>query len=253
LFINNSIFASPGRQMVYREGNRFTPGPLERVHSGTVPETVCLTEDGVLIGCHRPGTYYWSNDLGQNWHSLDGAPSTIEVYQPWIVYLGKGKVACAGHYGADDPIKSRDQFISVHTFNVEVLQKTNRVKLWIDREYDERQKRFLNSYIISLTSNGAPLADKDITAWYVGRDQPGYDSFNSKRIEDRMKAGGKSVRVRTDSSGKAHLALPEFDGITDIHASYQLLVRFNADNKYPEYNSAELPQLEFYANSGIDP
>ncbi|PYJ04249.1 MAG: hypothetical protein DME25_10260, partial [Verrucomicrobia bacterium] len=73
LFVNNSIFANPGRQLVYREGNRFTPGPLERVQSGTVPETVCLTEDGLLIGSHRPGTYYWSADLGRNWHPLEGA------------------------------------------------------------------------------------------------------------------------------------------------------------------------------------
>src|SRR6185503_1652395 len=48
LFVNNSIFATPGRQMVYRDGDRFTPGPLERVQSGTVPETICLTDDGIL-------------------------------------------------------------------------------------------------------------------------------------------------------------------------------------------------------------
>jgi len=170
-----------------------------------------------------------------------------------MVYLGKGKVACAGHYGADDPIKSRDQFISIHTFNLDVLQKTSRVKLWIDRDYDEPKKRFLNAYTISLKSNGAPLADKDIAVWYVVRDQPGYDSYNAKRIEDRMKAGGKSATVRTDPTGHAHLALPEFDSVQDIHASYQLLVRFNADHKFPEFDSADLPQLEFYANSGLDP
>lgn len=64
LFVNNSIFANPGRQFVYREGNRFTPGPLEKVHSGTVPETVCLTDEGILVGCMRASAYYWSDDLG---------------------------------------------------------------------------------------------------------------------------------------------------------------------------------------------
>jgi hypothetical protein len=253
LFINNSIFANPGRQIVYREGNRFTPGPLERVHSVIVPETVCLTEDGVLVGCHRPGAYYWSNDLGQNWKPLEGAPTTMEVYQPWIAYLGGGRVACAGHYGADDPVKSRDQYISVHTFDVEVLQKPAHVKLWIDREYDDAKKRFLNAYTISLTSNGTPLPGKEIKMWYVARDQPGYDSFNSKSLESRMAAGGKSVVVRTDAKGHARMALPEFDGIDSIHASYQLVVRFNTDQKDPAYASAQLPQLEFYANSGLDP
>lgn len=253
LFINNSIFANPGRQTVYRQRDRFTPGPLERVQSGTVPETVCLTGDGVLIGCQRPGTYYWSNDLGRNWQPLEGAPTTMEVYQPWIAYLGGGKVACAGHFGADDPIKSRDQHISVHTFNVEVLQKAAPVKLWVDREYDATRKRFLNSYKVSLKLNGAPLADKDITAWYVARDQPGYDSFNSKQLKDRMAAGGKTLTLHTDAAGKARLSLAEFDGITDIHASYQLVIRFNSDHKYREYLSAQLPQLEFYANSELDP
>jgi hypothetical protein len=253
LFINNSIFANPGRQFVYRDGDRFTPGPLERVQSGTVPETVCLTENGVLIGCHRPGAYFWSNDLGRNWQPLQGAPTTMEVYQPWIAYLGDGKIACAGHFGADDPIKSRDQYISVHTFRVEVLQKAADVKLRVDREYDASGKRFLNSYNVSLTLNGKPLADKDISAWYVGRDQAGYDSFNSKSLKERMAAGGRSVTLRTDSSGKARLSLTEFDGVTDIHASYQLVIRFNSDHKYRDYVSAQLPQLEFYANSGLDP
>src|SRR2546422_6526361 len=35
----------------------------------------------ILIGCHRPGNYYWSDDLGQNWQPLEGAPSSIEVYR----------------------------------------------------------------------------------------------------------------------------------------------------------------------------
>jgi hypothetical protein len=253
LFINNSIFATPGRQFVYRDGNRFTPGPLERVHSGAVPETICLTEEGVLIGCHRPGTYHWSNDLGQNWRPLDGAPSTIEVYQPWIQYLGNNKVACAGHLGADDPIGARDQYISIHTFNVQVQQKTSTPKLWIERGYDATKKSFLNTYTISLTSNDAPLPDKDIQVWYVARDQPGYDSYNSKPLADRMKAGGKSITLHTDANGKATLDLPEFNAVTDIHASYQMVIRFNPDGQYPDYRSAELPQLEYYANSGLDP
>jgi hypothetical protein len=253
LFFNNQIFANPGRQFVYREGNRFTPGPLERVHSGLVPETVCLTDDGMLVGCHRPGTYYWSGDFGENWQPLEGAPTTIEVYQPWIAFLGEGKVACAGHYGADDPIKSRDQFVSVHTFDVKVRRKPAQAKLSITRDYDEKQSRFLNAYTISLKLDDEPLAGRDISVWYVARDRPGYDSFNSKSLADRMSAGGKSVVIETDRNGIAHLVLPEFDGVEDIHASYQMVVRFNSDGADSLYTSAHLPQLEFYANSGLDP
>ncbi|MEO6436067.1 MAG: sialidase family protein, partial [Tepidisphaeraceae bacterium] len=253
LFINNSIFATPGRQIVYRDGDRFTPGPLERVQSGVVPETVCLTNDGLLIGCHRPGTYHWSDDLGQNWHPLEGASSTIEVYQPTIHHLGDGRIACAGHYGADDPIGSRDQSINLHRFTVSAPRKAVAPKLWIDRGFDEAHKRFLNSYTVSLSAGGKPLANKPIDVWYVARDTPGYDPFNAKPLEERMKLGGKRVALRTGDDGKAKLDLPEFDGVADIHASYQLVIRFNADRADPEYTSASLPQLEYYANSGLDP
>ncbi len=253
LFINSSIFASPGRQIIYRKGRQFTPGPLERVHSGTVPETICLTDDDILVGCMRPGNYYWSDDLGRNWRPLEGAPTTMEVYQPWMLYLGGGKVACAGHFGADDPVHSRDQFVSIHTFDVQRLRRTAGTRLWIEREYDESGQRFLNSFTISLTSDGVPVPDKDIQVWYVSRDTPGYDSWNTRPLEERMKAGGKSITLHTGPDGKAVLALPEFDGISDIHASYQMVIRFNADGAYPDYRPAQLPQLEFYANSGLDP
>jgi hypothetical protein len=253
LFINNSIFATPGRQFVYRDGDRFTPGPLERVHSGFAPETLCLTDDGVLIGCHRPGRYYFSTDLGQNWQPLEGAPSTNEVYQPWIQYLGHNKVACAGHLGADDPIGSRDQYISLHTFNVQTLQKPANPKLCIDRGFDDAKKDFLNRYTISLTLDDKPLADQPIEVWYVARDKPGYDSYNSKPLAERMKMGGKTVTLRTDDKGKAELKLPEFDNVTSIHATYQMVIRFNANRRDTRYNPAQLPQLEYYANSGLDP
>ena len=88
---------------------------------------------------------------------------------------------------------------------------------------------------------------------YVARDAPGYDSWNSKPLAERMKLGGKTLTLRTDSAGKTRLLLREFDGITNIHASYQLVIRFNPDHQYPEYNPTQLPQLEFYANSGLDP
>jgi hypothetical protein len=207
----------------------------------------------VLIGCQRPGTYYCSTDLGQNWQPLEGVPASDEVYQPWIHYLGGEKVACAGHLGADDPIGGRDQYISLHTFNIRVLQKTSNARLWIERDFDEKTKNFLNAYTISLTAGNRPIAEKDVQVWYVARDTPGYDSWNSKPLPERMKLGGKTMTLKTDSAGKARLVLREFDGITNIHASYQLVIRFNPEHQYPEYNPTELPQLEFYANSGMDP
>jgi len=51
---------------------------------------------------------------------------------------------------------------------------------------------------------------------------------------------------------KEKLALTEDNNITNTHLSYQMVVRFNPDGRYLEYKPAQLPQLEFYANNGLD-
>jgi hypothetical protein len=97
------------------------------------------------------------------------------------------------------------------------------------------------------------LPSKDVEVWYVSRDAPGYDPWNKKSLGDRMKLGGKTIVVTTRGDGQATFSLPEFDGITDIHQSYQMVVRFNPQHQYPALKPAQLPQLEFYANHGLDP
>jgi len=239
LFVNNSIFANPGRQFVYREGQRFTPGPLEKVRAGTVPETVCLTDQGILVGCMRAGTYYWSDDLGQTWQKLEGTAGNGEVYQPWIQYLPDGRIACAGHLGADDPIGSRDQHISIHFFRLEVLRKTKDTKLFVERDFDEEHNRWRNAYTIVLTCNGQPLPNKELEFSYLERNQP--------------ETARKNIKLRTDADGTAHVALPHLDEATNIHLSYQFVVRFNIDRADPEYKPAQTPQMLFYARSHWDP
>jgi len=41
--------------------------------------------------------------------------------------------------------------------------------------------------------------------------------------------------------------------MTNTLSRCQLVVRFNADHKYPNYKPAQLPQLEFCAINGLDP
>jgi hypothetical protein len=249
LFFNNSLFAHPGRQLVYRDGNRFTPGFLERVRAGEVPETVCLTKDGLLVGCMRPGHYGWSDDQGQTWQPLPGLPDRgPEVYQPWIQALDDGRIACAGHFGADDPIGGRDQYISVHFFRLKGLRKTKDTHVRVEREFEGAKNRWRNRYILTLTSAGAPLAGKELEFWYVERGKPGYDPWNKQPLAERMKAGGALVKVRTGPDGKAQVDLPHLDAVKDVHYSYQLVVRFNADRADRDYKPAQTPQLEFYAN-----
>ncbi|MEX1231195.1 MAG: sialidase family protein [Planctomycetaceae bacterium] len=253
LVVNNSIWAKPGRQFIYREGKRFVPGPLEFVRSGSVPETVCLTDDGILVGCMRPGAYSWSDDLGETWNPLAGVAGNGEVYQPWIYALGDGRIVCTGHLGADDPIgegRTHENAIYLHTFRLKINQPTKSSRIKIARDYDESRRLWLNSYTLKLLQGDEPLPHKELEFWYAERYQPGYDSFNAVPLDERMKAGGTLITVTTDENGVATVQLSKrLDETTNPHLSYQLVVRFNMDRATPEYKPYQTPQLEFYAHA----
>ncbi len=255
LCINNSIFANPGRQIVYRTQQGWVPGPFERVRAGRVPETVALTEDGILVGCMRCSSYHWSDDLGQTWQPLEGMPDKApENYQPWIHYLGNNKFACAGHYGYDDAFGSRDQYISLHLFEIQHLGRTRDTHIDVRRDFYDAAKKWLNRYTLTLTCDSKPLPDKELDFWVVERDKPGYDSFNSKPIDTRMQLGGKLIKLKTDSHGIATVALPEFDVKDDrwgIHHCYQFVARFNWTRQDPEYKPFQTHLFEFYSNSSL--
>ncbi len=256
LFFNNSIFANPGRQFVYRNGRQFMPGSMEFVRSGKVPETVCLT-NGVLVGCRRPGGYFWSDDLGQTWNLLQGVAGNGEVYQPWIHALADGRVACAGHFGGDDPIgqqRRHENSMYLHTFRVQVNRRTRDTKIHVERDYDANRRRWLNTFTIRLTSDGEPLPDRELEFWYVERYKPGYDGRNSVSLAERMKTGGTLLRPKTDTMGQAHVQLPDrFNKITKPHLSYQLVVRFNMDHSDPTSKPFQTPQLQFYSFAPMPP
>lgn len=253
LCINNSIFANPGRQIIYRTRRGFVPGPFERSYSKVVPETIALTEDGLLIGCLRNSHYFWSDDLGLTWNSLEGIPERIaqgkETYQPWIQYLGSGRFANAGHYGGDYFYGEADQYVMIHFFGIEVLRKTKNTRLDLVREFDEGKSRWRNTYDLRLTCEGQPLAGQEIEFWYVENGKPGYDSFGKVPLNDRMKVGGEIIRIRTGADGIAHVVIPRLDVITNIHQSVQMVARFNMDRREPYYKPAQTPQFEFYSNA----
>ncbi|MFN0165921.1 MAG: sialidase family protein [Bryobacteraceae bacterium] len=253
LCINNSIFARPGRQVVYRKGNRWWPGAFEFLTSGRAPETVALTGEGILVGCMRSSHYYWSDDLGYTWQPLAGIPDAItrsrECYQPWIQHLGQGRFACAGHYGADDAFGSVDQSLMIHFFRLEVRRRTRGTRLELTRDFDPSRNRWKNEYSLSLTTDGNPLAGKDVEFWWVERRKPGYESFSKHTLDERIKMGGRLLNLRTAADGSAHVNLPEMDSVADPHHSYQLIARFNADKRDTEFKPAQTALFEFYANS----
>ncbi len=75
---------------------------------------------------------------------------------------------------------------------MEVLHKTRRTNLWVERDFNEETEKWRNTYTITLTADDEPLADKEVEFWYVERYQPGYDSWNSKPLAERMEMGGDS-------------------------------------------------------------
>ena len=103
-----------------------------------VPETVCMTDDGILVGCIRQSLYQWSDDLGLTWQPLDGAPNLRpEMYQPWIHHLGDGRIACAGHVGEDNAFGDVDQSLVIHTFTVSVKRQVQIPTLTVERDFDD--------------------------------------------------------------------------------------------------------------------
>ena len=247
LFFNSSIFAQPGRQMVYRTKQGLVPGPLLKCDGQSVPETVVLSREGILVGGMRNGGYSWSDDEGETWYKLTGAPGC--GYQPMIRQMQDGRILCAWHRGADDAFASAEQFVGLHLFRLKVNRPAAKTQLKIDRDYDAQQDRFLNAYMLTLTADGRPLANKKVELWYVARDAPGYDSWCHNPIAERMKLGGKLISAATNGAGQARFVLAEFDGKTSVHDSYQLFARFNADRSDPDYKPVSTPQCEFYAFS----
>ena len=128
------------------------------------------------------------------------------------------------------------------------MQRTADTRIDVKRDFDESANRFRNSYILKLTSDGKPIAHKEIEFWYVMCGQPGYSQAPDKPLDERMKMGGKAVRVRTDESGIALIDLSaEMDSVQSIHTTYEFVARFNADRTDPDYKPAQTAQVEAYA------
>ena len=255
--VNNSIFGRPGRQMVHRTERGWVAGFYERSRGETkcgernqVPETICLTDDGILVGCMRAGRYSWSDDLGLTWYPLEGIPDRgPEVYQPWIEALEDGRIVCAGHYGADDAYGTRRQYVALHRFRLEGSLQRAETRIDVKRDYDQRQGRWPNSYTLTLWGGDMPIVGKELVFWYAEKGEGGYDSWNTDPIEMRMKKGGTIIRVRTGDEGTAEIRLTKFDEIEDLHHSYQFIVRFNMERTDLEHKPCQSPLFEFYCNS----
>lgn len=246
----NSIFGQAGRQIVHRVGDRFVPGLYESIPHQTVPECMTLTDDGVLVGAMRNGPYSWSDDEGRTWQPLKGTQSC--GYQPMIRQMADGRIICAWHRGADDPIASADQFIGLDLFRLQVDRRTVKTNLALERCFDPGQNRFLNEYEATLTADGVPVPNKRVTLWYAVQGQPGYEPFNRGVLPERMSLGGKTIEATSDAQGVARLAIPEANLSAARH--YQVAAVFNADRSDPDHLPAASAICGFHSSShGNDP
>ncbi|MBI3919855.1 MAG: hypothetical protein HY318_00455 [Armatimonadetes bacterium] len=227
-----------------------------------MPETVCLTDEGFLVGCLRVSEYMWSDDLGQSWWRIQGIPvleggeanpQRYECYQPWMHYLGDGRIACAGHYGGDDPLGHRDQYLNIHLFRVAAQRRARECRILVDRDFDETENVYKNAYTMTLLCDGSPLPGRELEFWYAPQGDPGYDQEGVRPLEARMKVGGTTLKVVTDAKGLARVSVPEMDNMTDRHAHYLVIAGFNADGRDSEYKPAQTPQLLFYALAYQEP
>lgn len=268
LFVNGTIFQDPGRQIVYRTAYGWIPGPYERCANcegytvNPAPETVAMTEDGVIVGALRNGRYSWSDDYGIHWYPLSGIPDHImnppahgavtEIYQPWINYLGNGEFACAGHYGFDDPLeKGHANYINLHRFRLVVGERLMPATLSLRRCFDTAVRSDRNRYVVHFESNGSPVVDREIELWYFvyGKDE-GADPFNRLSLEERITKGGQVMRGRTDRDGICVFNVAQFDDVPeeDIHHYVQYVVRFVPEDGESEVLATTSLVYGFYTN-----
>ena len=251
LFINSTVQSGRAvRQIVRKTPTGWVNDPLMEIHRGTpddwenerqggfTPETVTITEDGLIVGARRGGVYSCSNDLGENWYEIDGASAC--KYQPMIEYLGDNKFLTVWHEGGDTRFGEIDMFIGLHDFTVKAnLPKP--AKLTLQRELSEDKRQYINSYLAKLTADGEPAAGRELEF----RISPTWLDDGRHNPEDVRDA--KDVRKAiTDDDGIAKINLTEMNSIPDIHHAYRITVSFTPKDG-DELSACDGPATMAYA------
>ena len=231
LFINSTVQAGRAvRQIVEKRADGWVNMPMMEIHRGApenwnenvqggfTPETVAITEEGLIVGARRGGVYSCSNDLGENWYEIEGAP--VCKYQPMIEYLGSNRFLTVWHKGGDTRFGEIDMFIGTHEFMVNAgLPKAT--KLTLDRELSEDKNQYINNFRTKLSFDGNPAAGREVEfrinlTWLDdGRANP-EDVKDSRDVR----------RAVTDENGITRIALTEMNSIPDIHYAYRITVSF---------------------------
>lgn len=209
------------RQVVICKGKRFIPQPVLDIVSGPVPETIVLSKEGLLVGTRRGGPYTCSNDMGKTWYRIGDVPNAM--YQPRIIQLDDGRFLSMAHWGGDNFVGEIDQYIGQQVFHLEEhLPAPTTLDLMRDR--NSARTQYINSYTATLTAANNPVLDKEIKF--------------TVRADTRNRASYVTSTYirRTDESGRAHLALPQFNTCIDINRNYTVQAEFS-----PPTTNATLP------------
>lgn len=231
LFINSTVQAGrPARQITRKAGSGWVNGPLMEIHRGAptdddvqggfTPETVAIRPDGMIVGARRGNVYSCSNDLGENWYEIEGAPKCN--YQPITEYLSDGRLLTAWHFGADSRFGEVDMYIGVHDFAVKA-KLPEATKLTLERDLCDDGTRYANVFKATLTAAGKPVAGREVglrvkSSWLPepdGRTNP-IDVWRSPDVRTAV----------TDENGMARFALTDKDRIPGIHDGYVVAVSF---------------------------
>ncbi len=226
LFVNCDVQAARSvRQLVRLTADGYVNEPLraiflgsEQAEGGTrkpgyVPETIALTQEGLLVGARRHNEYAVSNDMGSNWYPID-AP--LCQYQPMLDVMPDGEIITAWHFGGDAPIGQKDMHVGIHRFYLEE-QLLKPVKLHIERMLSPDGLYYENKYLFRATSAGQPVVGQPITVRYrFNWNEDG--SFNGKSMDE----AAHTLSLLTDKSGQATADISFLDATADIFRGYYI-------------------------------
>jgi hypothetical protein len=231
LFIAGDVQATPvARQIVKRQNGRYIngtlmgirhgapPDPANNPQGGFVPEAIVILQDGLIVGSRRNRPYSCSNDLGENWTEIEGLPPSL--YQPYMMMLPNGTVANFGHLGGDSGFGQQEMLIGADIFTLDNhLPKA--LTLSLKRTKDSDNSRYLNAFSATLSSGSKPVAGAMLDFRFnpVWREDGAVNTLPQEQAPVIKHAA-------TDQNGVAHVAVPEFNGIGDIHFYYNADVVF---------------------------
>jgi len=230
LFINSAIQSGrPVRQIVKRTATGYTNEPVKSIgrgdewgpddlQGGFVPETVCITPEGLLIGALRGKPYSCSADLGGNWYEIAGLPDS--KYQPMMLQLPDGRFLNAWHNGYDAHFGEVDMYIGIHEFRLQA-ELPRPARLTLERVCRPDGNKFINAYNAQLTADGKPAPGREIELRFL----PIWTAKSKQESRDVREAGDVRLAV-TNAEGVARFDLKEFDRIPDAHFGLRFAVSF---------------------------